>query len=272
MPTPTINLFYNSTGMETDRLEQHVFQLEKIRSQEIIKRYLKPQMAIADIGGAAGAYSFWLHDLGHTVYLLDAATFHIDYVKQIAEKQNKPLASITLGDARHLPYADKMFDLVLLFGPLYHLQEKEDRVKAIAEVKRVLKPGGVLLAATITRYASLFDGFWQGFVDDPEFEKILQQDLNDGNHSNPVNHPMYFTDAHFHTQKELEAEFTEAGFSNFKILAIEGFGWLVPDFIQRWNDEQARNKMLQFINQTESDPVMIGMSAHVMTVGIKTAD
>jgi len=271
MPTPTINTFYNSTGMETDRLEQYVFQLEKIRTQEIIKRWLKPQMTIADIGGATGVYSFWLHDQGHTVHLLDAATFHIEHAKQIAEKQNKPLSSIRLGDARQLPYTDELFDLVLLFGPLYHLQEKQDRVKAIAEAKRVLKPGGILLAATITQYASLFDGFWQGFIDDPEFEKILQQDLVDGNHSNPVNHPMYFTDAHFHTQKEIEAEFTDAVFSNFNILAIEGFGWLVPDFIKRWNDEQARNKMLDYIRKTESDPVMIGISAHVMTVGIKIA-
>jgi ubiquinone/menaquinone biosynthesis C-methylase UbiE len=269
MPTPTINTFYNSTGMETDRLEQHVFQLEKLRTQEIILRYLKTNMTIADIGGATGVYSFWLHDMGHAVHLLDAATFHIEHAKLIEEKQNKPLASITLGDARQLPYADNMFDLVLLFGPLYHLQEKADRVKAIKDAKRVLKPGGVLLAATITRYASLFDGFWQGFINDPEFEKILQQDLVDGNHSNPVNHPMYFTDAHFHTEREIGEEFTEADFSNFSIAAIEGFGWLVPDFTKRWIDEAARNKLLQYIRQTESDPAMIGISAHVMTIARK---
>jgi hypothetical protein len=43
MSSHTINTFYNSTQMETDRLGQHVFQLEKIRTQEIILRYLKPQ-------------------------------------------------------------------------------------------------------------------------------------------------------------------------------------------------------------------------------------
>lgn len=269
MPTPTINTFYNSTGMETDRLEQHVFQLEKLRTQEIILRYLKSNMVIADIGGATGVYSFWLHDMGNAVSLLDAAEFHIEMAKSIAEKQNKPLASITLGDARKLPYADNMFDLILLFGPLYHLQEKADRVNAIKEAKRVLKPGGVLLAATITRYASLFDGFWQNYIADSEFEKILQQDLINGNHSNPVNHAMYFTDAHFHTEKEIEEEFTEAGLPGFSITAIEGFGWLVPDFTKRWNDEAARNKLLQYIRQTENDPIMTGISAHLMTVAHK---
>jgi hypothetical protein len=81
---------------------------------------------------------------------------------------------------------------------------------------------------------------------------------------------MYFTDAHFHTQKEIEEEFMKAGFSNFNKIAIEGFGWLIPDFMKRWNDEDSRNKMLQYIKQTENDRVMIGMSAHVMTIATKS--
>lgn len=270
MSSHTINTFYNSTQTETDRLGQHVFQLEKIRTQEIILRYLKSRMNIADIGGATGAYSFWLHEMGHRVHLLDAAEFHIEAATKTSISENKPLASISLGDARRLPFDNEQFDLVLLFGPLYHLQEKEDRVKSIAEAKRVLKKGGVLLAATITRYASLFDGFWQGFIEDPAFEDILKQDLEDGNHFNPVNHPMYFTDAHFHTQKEIEKEFTNAGFSKFNTIAIEGFGWLTPNFVEKWNDEDSRNKMLRYVKQTENDPIMIGISAHVMTIASKS--
>lgn len=270
MSTHTINTFYNSTHMEVDRLGQHVFQLEKVRTQEIILRYLKPSMTIADIGGATGAYSFWLHDMGYKVHLLDAAEFHIEAAIKISISENKPLASISLGDARKLPYDGEQFDMVLLFGPLYHLQQKEDRIKAISEAKRVLKNDGLLLAATISRYASLFDGFWQGFIDDPAFENILKQDLEDGNHFNPVNHPMYFTDAHFHTQKEIEEEFSAAGFSKYNVIAIEGFGWLTPDFSEKWKDEDSRNKMIKYIKQTESDLVMIDISAHVMTIAKKS--
>ena len=256
--------------MEVDRLGQHVFRLEKIRTQEIILRYVKPSMTIADIGGATGAYSFWLHDMGHKVHLLDAAEFHVEAATKTSITENKPLASISLGDARQLPYDDEQFDLVLLFGPLYHLQEKNDRIRSIAEAKRVLKKNGIIMAATISRFASLFDGFWQGFIDDPAFEDILKQDLEDGNHSNPVHHPMYFTDAHFHEQKEIEEEFTDGGFSKCHSIAIEGFGWLVPDFMKRWNEEEARNKMLDYIKRTESDPVMVGISAHVMTIAVKS--
>lgn len=270
MSSRTINTFYNSTQMEADRLGQHVFQLEKVRTQEIILRHLRSSMTIADIGGATGAYSFWLYDMGHRVHLLDAAEFHIEAATKTSISENKPLASISLGDARQLPFDDEQFDLVLLFGPLYHLQKKEDRIKSIAEAKRVLKQGGVLLAATITRYASLFDGFWQAFIDDPAFENIVNQDLEDGNHFNPVNHPMYFTDAHFHTQKEIEEEFIAAGLSRFNTIAIEGFGWLTPNFMERWTDKDSRNKMLHYIRQTENDPIMIGISAHVMTIAKKS--
>ena len=272
MSTHTINTFYNTTQMETDRLGQHVFQLEKVRTQEIIQRYLRTRMNVADIGGATGAYSFWLHDMGHKVHLLDPAEFHVEAATRISIVENKPLASISLGDARDLPFDDEQFDLVLLFGPLYHLQENKDRIKSITEAKRVLKKDGVLLAATISRYASLFDGFWQGFIDDPAFEDILKQDIIDGNHSNPINHPMYFTDAHFHTQKEIEEEFHAAGFSNPHTIAIEWFGWLTPDFMNRWNDEDSRKKMLDYITKTENDPVMIGISAHVMTIAVKSGD
>ncbi|NJO25781.1 MAG: class I SAM-dependent methyltransferase [Bacteroidia bacterium] len=252
--------------METDRLEQHVFQLEKIRTQEIIQRFLRPSMSIADIGGATGVYSFWLHQMGHEVHLLDAAEFHIEMAKQRSTQQNKPLASITHGDARKLPYRSEQFDLVLLFGPFYHLQDKNDRIKCIEEARRVLKPGGVLLVAAISRYASLFDGFWQGFMDDSAFEKIMQQDLQDGNHSNPTDNMNYFTDAHFHTQQEMQEEFTAGGFNRFSTIAVEGFGWLVPGFMERWDEAEWRNKLLQYIRRTEADPAMTAISAHVITI------
>ena len=269
MSLQNIKAFYNSTGVETDRLDQNVFQLEKTRTQQIVLQYLKPGMTIADIGGASGTYSFWLHDMGYEVHLLDAAEFHIEAAIKISKEKNKLLGSILLGDARSLPYSENQFGLVLLFGPLYHLQQKTDRIRAITEAKRVLKPGGVLLATTISRYASLLDGFWQNFIDDPEFEKIMEQDITHGNHFNTTGNPFYFTEAHFHNQEEIEEEFTLAGFPHFSIKAIEGFGWLVPGFMDRWKDEIWKKKLLQYIQQTDSDPVMIGISAHVMTAAMK---
>lgn len=49
-------------------------------------------------------------------------------------------------DAQSIPYEDETFDAVLANHMLYHVP---DRLKAIAEIKRVLKPGGRLIATTI---------------------------------------------------------------------------------------------------------------------------
>src|SRR5437773_10269387 len=84
-------------------------------------------------------------------------------------------------------------DIVLLFGPLYHLVRKKERLKALAEAHRVLKPGGLLFAAAISRFTSALDGSLRGFIRDPGFMKIIIQDLKNGQHRNPSNKPEYFT-------------------------------------------------------------------------------
>ena len=73
--------------------------------------------------------------------------------------------------------ADASVDAVLLLGPLYHLTERADRVRALAEGRRVLRPGGVLAAAAISRYASAVDGLFRGHLREPGFEAIVERDL-----------------------------------------------------------------------------------------------
>lgn len=68
------------------------------------------------------------------------------------------LASAQIGDARELPWADETIDVVLLLGPLYHLTKIEDRLAALSEAGRVLRPGGLLATAAISRFASTYDG------------------------------------------------------------------------------------------------------------------
>ena len=261
--------FYSTTKMEANRLEQHLFQIEGARSKQIIEEYLKPSMKIADIGGATGVYSFWLSEKGHEVHLLDATPWHIEEAKRKEEEAGKKLGSVQVGDGRDLPFDSNTFDLVLLFGPLYHLQDEKDRIQSIKEAHRILKPGGIVLAATISRYASMFEGFWTDELRNPEFEIIVKGDLESGKHVNSTGNPFYFTTAYFHTQKERDKEFKAAVFAETDTKAIEGFGWLVPDFENRWKDQAYRKRLLDYVKRTESDPAMITISAHVMTIGRK---
>ena len=95
---------------------------------------------------------------------------------------------------------------MLLLGPLYHLTERDDRLAAWREARRVLRPGGVVLAAAISRFASTLDGLRLGLFDDDAFAQIAERDLRDGQHRNPTGNPRYFTTTYFHRPEELRTE------------------------------------------------------------------
>jgi ubiquinone/menaquinone biosynthesis C-methylase UbiE len=225
---------------------------------------------IADAGGGAGIYACWLAALGYQVHLLDPVAKHVEQARAASAVQPEwPLASVEVGDARHLSHGDTSADAVLLLGPLYHLVEREDRLACLREARRVLRPGGMVWAAGISRFASLFDSLSSGFFDDPAFAPILARDLGDGQHRNATGNPIYFTDAYFHKPGELSREFLAAGFQVVELVAIEGPGWLARDFNRLWNDSVQRERLLEVVRKVEREPSVIGASSHIMAIGRK---
>lgn len=261
-------LDYYSSGIELSRLDMDVFLLEKLRSMEVISRYLQPApMKILDVGGGAGVYAFWLKELGHEVHLIDPSPVNVEAAGK--GSVNMQLDSITRGEAQQLPFADESFDLVLMLGPLYHITEKEDRIKALKEVRRVLKKKSILIAAAISRYASLFDGFSRGLVEDPAFVSLMRQDLLDGQHRNNTGNSEYFTTAFFHHPLELKDEIINSGLEVKGLLPVESFGWLIPDVAQKATDPSYRKLLLDTIRTVEDDPYLLGISAHLLAIAIK---
>ncbi len=126
------------------------------------------------------------------MHLVDAHPLHVELAQQASQAQpDAPLAEIANGDARSLRRRDTSVDVVLLLGPLYHLTERSDRLKALPEAHRILRPGGTLFAAGISRFTSVLDGLRQGLLDDPAFVQIVERDLTDGQHRNPMNHQTF---------------------------------------------------------------------------------
>ncbi len=263
---------YYSRAKEQERLlSSH--NLERERTQELLIRYLPPAPAtILDVGGAAGVYALWLAQRGYTVHLIDPVQLHVEQAQVASSNQpERPLASALLGDARHLDWPEACADAVLLLGPLYHLTERSDRLQALREGYRVLKSGGPILAAAISRFASAMDGIRQGFLSDPLFASLVEEDLRNGQHRNPTGHESYFTTAFFHHPNELRDEIQEVGFADARVMAIEGIGWLTQtrDVDQMWNDKHFRKAVLQVLRLTESEPAILGASGHLMAVGLK---
>jgi ubiquinone/menaquinone biosynthesis C-methylase UbiE len=260
---------YYNLGGERERLYHGPSQIEGIRTQELIYRHLpsNPQK-IADIGGGAGFYAHWLADQGHEVHFLDAAPDNVKVVIEANANRDRRLASIHVGDARNLPYESDTFDFVLMLGPLYHLIGQKDRLAALREGQRVLKRGGTLFAATISRYASMLGGFFTNLVEDAEFVEIMKLDLKTGVHRNPTPRD-YFTSAYFHTPTEIVSELQLCGFTSVKWYAVEGFAWLLQNVAEPLKDDSKCALLLDLLRQVEAEETLAGLSAHLLTVGTK---
>ncbi len=257
---------------ESERLCAGQGELERLRTLAILARELPPAPAIVyDIGGGAGVYSFPLAQQGYEVHLIDPVELHLEQARSHASASRITLASIAVGDARKLYIPSGSTDAILLLGPLYHLTEAADRLLALREAFRILKPSGVLFAAAISRFASLIDGLREGFFQDAEFRKIVAADLASGQHRNPVNHPAYFTTAYFHRPEELAGEVRSAGFRDAKIIAVEGPVWSATRFGEAWDNPPQREKLMEFLSLIEQEPSILGASAHLMAVANRPA-
>jgi SAM-dependent methyltransferase len=267
---PVIDAFYQESP-EEERLEREHSRLELLRTRELIQRFApRPPATVYDVGGGAGPYAFWLADAGYEVHLVDASSRLVDEARLRNRERKRPLASCDVGDARSTAFGNATADIVLLLGPLYHLTERADRVRALGEVARVLKPGGIAFAAAISRFASALDGLSRDLFADPAFNTIVERDLREGQHRNPTGKPDYFTTAFFHHPDELRSEGTEAGLTVDGVYGIEGPGWILPDAGERLKDDRRREDLLRVARTLESEPSVLGISAHLMLVAYKT--
>jgi SAM-dependent methyltransferase len=127
-------LRYYESGQEADRLESPFFRWERARTFDLLDRFLPRAPAlILDVGGAAGAYAFPLAERGYVVDLIDPVPLHVEQAKLKAAKHLRTPRNFQVGDARAIPSEDGAADAVLFFGPLYHLTDSNERIKAIVK-------------------------------------------------------------------------------------------------------------------------------------------
>src|SRR4029453_9190001 len=153
--------------------------------------------------------------------------------------------------------------------PLYHLTDAAERLRALREAHRVLRPGGVLCAAAISRCASALDGVARDLFADAAFAAIVRQDLEQGQHRNATGNWDYFTTAYFHRPDELRAEVVSAGFDCQAVVGLEGPGWMLSDFAERWADPRKREDLLRVARALEREGPIAGLRAHLLGVAPK---
>jgi SAM-dependent methyltransferase len=265
-PPPEIVAFYDE-GTEATRLSRGLGRLEFARMQELLSRHFPSSPAdIGDIGGGPGNYACWLATQGYAVHLVDPIPLHVQQARDASERQpDHPIASCQVGDARDLPFESESFDAVLLHGPLYHLTERIDRVRALTEVRRVLRPGGVVAGVAITRYASAVVGIVNGWIWDQPYLDMVREELATGQHRRPSGWRV-FTTAYFHDAEELTSELLEAGLQHDTTLGIQGPAWLAPEFESTAHDTSRWRTLVQMAGLVESEPAL---SPHMLALAHK---
>ena len=254
---------------ESKRPEGDIGPLELARTKELMLRFLPPAPSVVlDVGGGTGVYALWLAGLGYDVHLVDVVLRHVELARRASGGGGTAgLASARVGDARHLALDDRSADVVIMHGPLYHLVERKDRVRAMEEARRVLRCGGVLLAFGITRYASLMYGLVKGHVFDADYYEMVMREVRTGMRENPATWMNAFPRAHFHHPDELADELKAAGFEHEKTLGVLGPAWMVPDLDGSWAKEAERDVKLSVARLTEDEPVL---GPRLMAVGRRT--
>jgi len=263
-----IESFYNKASEET-RLEEGmgIFEFERIKS--LIEKYIsKTPSTIIDVGGGTGKYSEWLAKKAHDVHLIEPVSKHIKLAKNRANKLKNKF-SVQLGESRKLPFPDSFADIVILHGPLYHLQKKEDRDITIREAKRVLKEGGIILGFAINHVASTLVGLFNGLIHEKSFFEMCKEELTTGVHNPPEDFPWLLSEAYYHKPEELKQEFIAQKLTCINIYAVEGMAWLDKEYFTSMFDKKRKNTLLELIKITENDPNLLSFSPHMMIVAKK---
>ncbi|MGN0659729.1 MAG: class I SAM-dependent methyltransferase [Emergencia sp.] len=159
-------------------------------------------------------------------------------------------------------------------GPLYHLQERTDRDLALQEAFRVLKPGGLLVAAGISRYSTAtwaLSTYSSGndFLDDDIFLSMLKEEITTGNHNRPAEYSGLIAESYFSTVTEMSEEIEDAGFSVTGRHAVEGCIWFTPNLEDNWENPESRRRLLELVHLTECDLELMGMSPHFLIAARK---
>lgn len=254
----TIDLVrHYADGAESFRLTKTPHgRLEFLRTQEILRRSLPTPATVLDVGGGTGAHAEWLARDGHTVHLIDVVPVHVDAAARL------PGVTAQVGDARDLPVPDGSVDAVVLLGPLYHLVDPADRAQALAQARRVLRPGGVLAAAGTSRYLSAVKTGTDGTLDAdlvPSVADVIATGHYDGH--------VEWIPTHWHTADELRGEVEAAGLVDVEVYGVEGPGWAALD-VAGLDEFPARvEAALHCARLVEQDPLLINASAHFLAVG-----
>jgi len=258
--------FYDAnTEYEWRRLDRH--RIEYGLTMRALKEHLpKPPARIGDIGGGVGRYAIELARRGYEVTLVDLSSKALAFAESKARESGVALAAYVHADAKDLnAIANRSFDVVLLMGPLYHLLSRPQRLRAVREARRVLRPGGKLFAAFIGRYSIL----QYAAARSPDFiarrsretESILRSGV-----FRQVEPDGTFDNAWFAHPSEIGPLMSEGRFEQVDLLHCEPLTYELEARINEAPSE-LHEKWIDLLYRVSRDAGLLGGGGHILYIG-----
>lgn len=259
------NHYDRDPDRELRRFERHPFEFPVTLHH--IKRYLKPNSTLLDVGCGPGTYATALATLGHEVQLVDVSARLLELAKQQAVEAGVSFQKIHHGSATDLTtFASGSQDAVLCLGPMYHLVEHEDRDRAITECLRTLKPGGLLFIAFISVYAGLFD-----MIRNEPAQLVRRFEAVLGRITGPSVASMDepgFTDAFFVQPDEVRDLMSHYHIEQLELLGVEGLTAQSERLISTI-DDKVTDAWIRLAIESAHTPAALYGSDHLLFIGRK---
>lgn len=251
-----VNKFYNQIDEDTRLTDSRQGQLEYATTMHYIHSLAPKGSKVLEIGAGTGRYSIALAKEGYDVTAVEL----VEHNLEVLQENSTGIENLQSyqGDALDLSrFADETFDVTLVFGPMYHLYEKEDVHKAIDEAIRVTKSDGVILVAFLSVYAIMMTNYLWG-----NFAEGLKENFTDD-----------YTVKHFEHQlftgygvEEFESLFDEKETAYVSTVATDG----VLEIAERRSDFQILDEdfdaFVDYHLATCEKRELLGYSSHLLYI------
>lgn len=245
--------YYNKFN-EEKRLDSRHGQVEYRITMKYIHEYLKPGDRIIDIGAGTGRYSIPLFEEGYDVTAVELVQHNLGRLKQ-----KNPAIKAYKGNALKLKrFENDSFDFALLFGPMYHLLTREEKVQALSEAKRVVKTGGIIMVAYVmNEYGVITYGFKERHVLECQAQNRFTEDF----HTLPGENELY----DYMRLEDIDSINQEVGLTRIKILSPDGPANYIRPFLNQLTEEEFEQFVAYQMAVCERKD-LIGAGAHTVDI------
>lgn len=248
-----IERHYNKHKEEL-RLQRRHGQVEFAVTMHYLQQYLTPGCRVLDIGAGTGHYTMELRRMGYEVDAVELVQRNIDVMLR-----QDPTIPVRRADARELSFiADEQYDVVLLFGPLYHLMNEEEQLKALSEARRVLRTGGTMLVAYLqNEYSIIQYCFDENRMADLVREGVVDEDF----HIRPKEDELY----NYVRLSDATRMNERLGLTRITVFSPDGPTDYMRLKINYMTDENFA-LFIRYVTQIAERPDLIGAASHLVDV------